>query len=151
MKAYKRTKLSKLGAERLLWYIVIGRCKVAKLKVNMFFQFDCKQTSKSASDGDWRHSFYVDTMNEQHNTFGSSHTPNLKHKCLMFWVTFLVKWNGAFYTKNVIIISNGLASVCVSPFTKDQESHKNFSGNKVLDTYTLQFNIWQSLAYAMIT
>ena len=49
---YKRTMLSKLGAERLLCYTVIGKCKVAKLKVNMFFQFDCKQTSKSASDGD---------------------------------------------------------------------------------------------------
>ena len=28
-----------------------------------------------------------------------------KHKRLMFWVRFLVKWNDAYYTKNVIITS----------------------------------------------
>jgi len=46
-------------------------------------------------------------------------------------VTFLVKWNGAFYMhkechKILISNANGLASVWVSRFTKDQESHKKF-------------------------
>ena len=67
----------------------------------MFFQFDCKQTSKSASDGGWGHSLDLYTKNSI--THGSSHTRN-KHKYLMFWVTFLVKWNGAYYKKIVVIV-----------------------------------------------
>ena len=119
----------------------------------MFFQFDCKQTRKSASDGDWRHSLDVDTKNSITHAYGSSHTLN-KHKCLMFWVTFLVRWNGAYYKKNVVIvfkilISNVDGLVFVhhdSQKIKDIQIYWD-SGNKVLDTYSLI----QSLACAMLT
>ena len=62
----------------------------------------------------------------------------------MFWVTFLVKWNGAYYTTNVIIAFKIMISkcwrfsACASGFTKGQEGRKLYwaSGNKVLDTFS---------------
>ena len=57
----------------------------------------------------------------------------------MFWVTFLVKWNGAYYTKNAfkILISKCRGfSACAPWFTKDQEGHTIYwaSCNKVFST-----------------
>ena len=77
----------------------------------------------------------------------------------MFWVTFLVKWNGAYYTKNVIIAFKILISKwqwlgpCASWFTKDQEGRKLHwaSGNKVLDTFsTIQYMTICCLCHANI-
>ena len=63
----------------------------------------------------------------------------------MFWGTFLVKWNGAYYTKNVIIVFKIVISkcrrfsACASWFTRDQEGLKFYlaSGNRVLDTFSM--------------
>ena len=74
-------------------------------------------------------------------------------------MTRLVKWNGAYYTKNVIIAFKILISKwqwlgpCASWFTKDQEGHKLHwaSGNKVLDTFsTIQYMTICCLCHANI-
>ena len=60
-------------------------------------------------------------------------------------MAFLVKWNGAYFTKNVIIafkmlISNadGLVLVCHdSPNIKKTVKNYWASGNKVLDTFSM--------------
>ena len=68
-------------------------------------------------------------------------------------MTFLVKWNGAYYTKNVLISKYQRFSACTSWFTKDQEGGKIYSasGNKVLDTFsTIQYVTICCLCHANI-
>ena len=82
-----------------------------------------------------------------------------KHKHLMFWGTFLVKWNGA-YTKNVtiafqILISNWCwqFSACASSFTNNHGGNEIYwaSANKVLDTFsTIQYMAICCLCHANI-
>ena len=83
-----------------------------------------------------------------------------KHKCLMFWVTFLVKWNGAYYTKNVIIAFKILISNADSLVLVYHDSQKikkavkligPVSGNKVLDTFSMiQYTTIRCLCHANI-
>ena len=77
----------------------------------------------------------------------------------MFRVTFLVKWNGAYYTKVIIAFKTSISkcrrfSACASWFTRDQEGRKLYwaSGNKVLDTFSMiQYMTICCLCHANIT